>query len=122
MSGYTVQQQRPVVVLFSEAVSARTATGNSATLPSSGYGVCQAWVTVNVTVVSGTTPTLTLALQQQDANGVWVAVGQTASLTAVGTASFNVGPDLPLVGPLRVAWTIGGTTPSFTFQASVQAR
>lgn len=115
---------RPFRTVFSEAATARTATGNVAV--ETPLNATEATVSVNVTAASGTSPTLTVAFQQQDANGVWYDAGVTASITATGTARFAVGPGtangFPLGGSQRLSWTIGGVSPSFTFQVSVQAR
>lgn len=84
---------------------------------------------VVVSAASGTTPTLSIKPQwSPDGGTTWVDLdatnGVTANLTAAGTASVHVGPSLvgvvnvcanrPLPRFLRVACTIGGTTPSFT--------
>lgn len=115
---------RPFRNVYSEAAIARTVTGNVAV--ETPVDALEAVVSVNVTAATGTAPTLTVAFQQQDANGVWYDAGITASITATGTARFAVGPGtangFPLGGSQRLSWTIGGATPSFTFQTSVQAR
>lgn len=109
--------------LFSESESARTATGNTGTqdLPELTH---ELWVVANVTSVSGTSPTLTIQYQQQDANGNWVTVKESAEVTAAAIEQFSVGHSETLVGggSYRIRWAIGGSDPSFTFQLSVQAR
>lgn len=84
---------------------------------------------VNVSAASGTSPTLALTVQVKDpASGNWIALGPAApNLTAVSTQLIQVYPGdvsdtsitlipvaLPAL-PWRVAYTIGGTSPSFTF-------
>ena len=66
-----------------------------------------------VTVVSGTTPTLDLVLQESDDGGTnWFDVWHFPRITAVGQYR---SPKLPLKGNrVRVVETITGTTPSFT--------
>lgn len=83
-------------------------------------------VDVNVTAVSGTTPTLDVFLERQGADGVWYQVWHPTQIIAVGQASTSVGPGAAtpavLTSKLRLRWAIGGTTPSFTFSASIWAR
>ena len=115
-----------------EASSAKTASGNSgaAITNASGNG---AMFFVNVSAVSGTSPTLTLRLQVQDpVSAAWVDVpgAVTASIVASGLTLLTVHPAIPDVANSKVsmplprtyrwAWTIGGTTPSFTFSIGAQ--
>lgn len=115
------------VALFSEAATARTVSGNSANITPTAnpQGLILSW---NVTAVSGTSPALTLSLQQQDANGVFQTLGTSVSITAVAAGNFSCGSGLVnqvLISGnnvCRIAWTISGTTPSFTFQSSLVGR
>lgn len=115
------------VTLFSEGTSARTTSGNTSNLtpttaPSS---MIVAW---NITAVTGTTPSMTVSLQQQDANGVFQTLASSAAQTATGTGTLSVGQALAnnvmISGNniTRIAWTISGVTPSFTVQFSLIAR
>lgn len=93
---------------------------------------CGYFVTLVATAASGTTPTLSGKLQwSPDAGTTWLdldtANAVTTNLTAAGNATFVVYPGIvvaaaaasnkPLPHVLRLAFTIGGTTPSFTFNA-----
>jgi hypothetical protein len=116
-----------------EASAARTATGTGVTVTNAtGSG---AIFFVNVSAASGTTPTLVLRLQVQDpvatANWLDVPGAVTATLTGTGqTALLCVAPGVnevanskvnyPLPRTYRFAWTITGTTPSFTFSIGAQ--
>lgn len=80
-------------------------------------------VTIPVTVVSGTNPTLDVQIQESDDSGTnWLPVFDFPRITATG---FYRSPMLPLTGNrVRYVQTVGGTTPSFTravnrFQASL---
>lgn len=116
----------PITNDYAEALTVRTVSGNSGTQAYRwDYETDAALVATHVTVVSGTAPTLTVQLQQLDANGNWQILAQSAApITAAGDYLFSVGESTAnphvLAGHYRVAWTIGGTTPSFTFQVSVQ--
>jgi hypothetical protein len=82
---------------------------------------------------TGTSPTLMVQVDMQDANGNWIpgVVKLAANITAAGTyvvyGGLNGGPGsayVVLTGKLRVSWTIGGTaSPTFTgVQIALQGR
>jgi hypothetical protein len=104
--------------------AARTVTGTSST-----YGIGAAFtgiiMQVNVTAVSGTTPTLVVSLQDSvdgGTNFIDVAGSATASITATGFYVVRLNAvAVPVTPTLRVLYTIGGTTPSFTFQVATYA-
>ena len=83
-------------------------------------------VDINVSAVSGTTPTLNLFVERLGADGVWYTLWNPTQITAVGTASTSIGPGCAIAAVLtnqvRLRWVLGGTTPSFTFSASIIAR
>jgi len=78
------------VILLNQASAAQTASGNSAALATTG--VEKLAVDCNVTAVSGTSPSIEPGL---------------ATDTDIG-------------GYVRLRWAISGTSPSFTFSASVE--
>lgn len=93
--------------------AARTSAGTSSAMLAVGARVA---VTVNVTAVSGTAPSLTLSLEwSADGTNFGPAdpVDAFSPLTAVGVVSkaFDVKARF-----FRVAWAVAGTTPSFTFR------
>ena len=95
--------------------TARTASGNSGNL--SAPPNCNARFLFSVSAVSGTSPTLQIlifSILKSTAESYIIA---TASLTAVVSGSLVV-ENLPTT--YRINWTIGGTTPSFTFEVDVQ--
>jgi hypothetical protein len=98
-----------------EASSAKTVTGNGSTvdaLPTQiAWNTADGRVLVDVTTVSGTTPTLTVNLQCMVGAVAWT-LGSTASITVAGQHTF-VATDL--CQNVRAQWVIGGGTPSFTF-------
>ncbi len=122
---------------------AKTATGNGAT--QTNFDSVGAFITVRLGTVSGTSPAMTLQLQwSPDAGTTWFNLGPTAAnLTASNqNASFLIGPtnwssaaapatpaalingstqnvfiNAFLPRTWRMAWTIGGTTPSLTITA-----
>jgi hypothetical protein len=114
-----------------EASTAKTVTATGTTITNNSANGLMLFV--NVSVVSGTSPTLAVRLQVQDpVSALWVDVpgAATASITTVSTTLLtvatgvtpvaNVAVNYPVPRVYRVAWTIGGTTPSFTFSVGAQ--
>lgn len=119
----------PVAEVYKEPPTQRTSSGNTGGLPLNPQvaGVLGMFLGINVTAVSGTSPVMTVSLEQQDANGIWQIVATTGQITAVGALNLSVGSctqnsAMLNGGPYRVSWIIAGTTPSFTFQLSLQGR
>jgi hypothetical protein len=106
----------PITSLRKIADGARTTTGNSAKVNSGGYGTAKAFL--HISAASGTTPTLDVKFQDSYDGTTWVDVasGAFAQKTTTGDSSLvlsNVGPYL------RAVATVGGTTPSFTYDLYV---
>jgi hypothetical protein len=111
------------------ASAARTANGSSGVLnagPSKG-----GHFVIDVTAVSGTTPTLVATIQGVDhVSGKAYTLLASASINAIGTTVLKIHPGLVAAANLvandilppqfQVTWTIGGTTPSFTFTIGYQ--
>jgi hypothetical protein len=127
-NGTTWDRVRNNVSAAVDTSSARTASGTGVTFTNHNGGAVSFWL--NVTAVSGTTPTMTARLQWSPDNGTtWLDMDttnlQTVSITATGNFTLHVGRGLPVTANrsanlpaprlMRLAWTIGGTTPSFTF-------
>lgn len=129
-NGATWERNRSGVYTVNvDTSSARVASGTgTAFINYSGRSLL---VWINVTAVTGTTPTATFRLQWSPDNGTtwidWDTTNlQTTSITGVTTATLRVGPSGITTAAnaaradivprqVRLAWTIGGTTPSFTF-------
>lgn len=98
------------------ASAARTASGNGDAVATNAN---QINLLVNVTAVAGTTPTLDLKLQYSHDGGTSWADAEAADTFTQITAAKVVAKRFDVKGPhYRVVWTIGGTTPSFTFTIS----
>lgn len=98
-----------------EASSAKTATGNSAAGIAITDPGSQIALLVNVSAVSGTTPTLDLKVQWSHDNATWADADVGDAFAQITAAKVTV-KLFPRRGPyFRLFWTIGGTTPSFTF-------
>lgn len=130
-NGTTFDRQRANNSLSVEASSAKTATGSgTAQVNYNAKGVI---LYINVSAASGTTPTLVVNVQAQDpvtSNWITIPGASTASLTGITavqlavypgvTVAANTAVSYPLPRNWRVSWTIGGTTPSFTFSVGAQ--
>ena len=97
--------------------AARTASG--ATGDFTIFNGARLAVFLDVTAVSGTTPTLDVTVQAKDpVSGKYFAIGAFAQKTAVASEAIFIGGGADVKFPTRVfriEFTIGGTTPSFTF-------
>lgn len=104
-------------VLETPVVSAaRTAAaGNSGALAGYGYATTLR-VQLAATAASGTTPTLDVVIEDSLDGVNWWPIGTFTQLTAAGQQVINI--TTPFADTVRVRWTIGGTTPSFTFSVT----
>lgn len=74
-------------------------------------------VFLNITAVSGTTPTLDVSVESFDEVGAaYAPIGSFTQKTATGIDTLKLTGTLGRL--IRIKWTIGGTTPSFTFSVS----
>ena len=90
--------------------AARTVTGQSAAVNSEAFD--DVLLELDVTVASGTTPTLNVTIETRKAAGAWRSIGTFTQKTGVSAdrQSFS-GTD----EEIRANYAIAGTTPSFTF-------
>lgn len=94
-----------------------TTTGNGPTVQGVPTGNSVAYL--NATVVSGTTPSLTVTLMDSPDGVTWYAIpsGAFAAVTATGQQRLVLPAGL---GPfVRASYAISGTTPSFTVTVTV---
>lgn len=114
--------------MYTEATTARTTSSNTSTQTwLANASTC--WVTVNLTALSGgSSPTVTVSLQQLDANSVWHTLASTSALNATGTANFSVGAGmdngdmLKAGGSYRFSWAVTGTPATCSFQIAMSGR
>ena len=111
MQGLKAAGQRETLV----ASAARTASGNSGALE--GFGPYdRAVIQLDVTAASGTTPSMTVTVEDTVDGTNYNTVQAFAAKTAVGREVIRI--TTPFSDTLRVSWAITGTTPSFTFSVS----
>ncbi len=103
-----------------------TYTGDGVEVLGSTSNFMYVAVDVDLTAISGTSPTLTLFIERPGPDGNWDAIWSPTALTAVGGASTDIGPGCTtpavITSLLRLRWVLAGTTPSVTFSASVVGR
>lgn len=101
--------------------TARTATGNGTSIQLGATGAGQyLYAALHVLSASGTTPSLTVTIQTDNATGFPSA---TTAITFTAATTFT-SQIARVAGPItddwvRASWTISGTDPSFLFLVSV---
>lgn len=110
---YAGDTARPDATLAS---AARTASGVGTAFNSDTAESLEGFLAV--TAASGTTPTLDVRLETSvDGGTSYDTVGSFTQQTGIATDNHVFGP---LGDTCRWAWTIGGTTPSFTFTVTAE--
>jgi len=93
--------------------SAARTTSGSVELPF-GFGEFDRQaILINITAVSGTTPTLDFFLEDGVDGTIWYPLATTPQQTAVNALAIRNAN--AVASRMRLRWVIGGTTPSFTF-------
>jgi len=110
LSSANMTLSAPVIAADVASAALTTTTNAGPFTPGSGLSY---EINIPVTVVSGTTPTLDVVIQESDDSGVnWFDVYHFPRITATGMYR---SPKLPQVGNrVRYVQTVAGTTPSFT--------
>jgi hypothetical protein len=104
------------VTVYAPASQTITASGDSGVLDTSS--VANGILSVFVTGVTGTTPSITVYFDVQDAAGYWLTTQTLTAITSGPNFTFaSIGPGSGgyiLTGKGRVRWVVTGTNPSFT--------
>lgn len=98
-------------------LTALTATGNGTSVDNSASTSSGFVAQIHVTAASGTTPTMTAILQHSTNNSTWTTLGSFTAVT--GATSERISGTGTVNRYVRISYTIGGTTPSFTTQISI---
>lgn len=110
---------------ISLATLAAAGTGTTNTADQVNHGASGVQVIIDITVITGTGPTLTVTIQGKDpVSGKYFTILASAALGATGTTVLKVYPGITaaanasvsdaLPRDWRVSYTIGGTTPAVT--------
>ena len=113
-------------ITFHNLVAANTSANGSDQSNVFARGIT---VIVDITAITGTTPTLTVTIEGKDpVSGKYYTLLASTALNAVGTTALRIYPglavaansaaNLPLPKTYRVRTTIGGTTPAVTAKIS----
>jgi hypothetical protein len=92
--------------------AARTTTGSGSTVSGWARGT-DAQSRLTITAASGTTPSLTVVVQDSPDGSTWTTRDTYPAQTTTATVTRALPAGLNTYQ--RVGWTISGTTPSFTF-------
>jgi len=124
------EQGRPIQVMLALAQqatlhtsAAETATVTGADVDTEQLGSANFYL--DVTAVTGTTPTLDVKIQEKDpVSGKYFNLFSFTQQTAISRErkSYGLGAGELLGKVIRYVATIGGTTPSFTFSLSMVGR
>lgn len=103
------------------ASAARTTSGNSSAFLVGDDNTVN--VLLDVSAASGTTPTLDVKVQWSMDNGTTWGEASSADTLAQKTTTGNELKSFTAKAPhARVVWTVGGTTPSFTFSVDAYSK
>lgn len=103
------------------ASGARTASGNSGVL--AGYGEASTLrVQLDSAGGTGTTPTLDVVIEDSLDGTNWNTIGTAFTQVTAGASRQVKDINTPFADRIRVRWTVGGTTPSFTFSVIVASQ
>jgi len=94
------------------ALAALTATGNSTSQDNGASSSSGALAHLHITAVSGTTPSMTVTIEHSTNDSTWSTLGSFSPATAIGSQILTVSGTVNRY--VRAAYTISGTTPSFT--------
>lgn len=97
---------------------ARTASGSSA-LAGGMTTRSTLRAQLDVTAASGTSPSLTVTLEDTVDGLNWNTIGSFAAKTGPGREVINI--TAPFTETVRATWAVTGTTPSFTFSVLAYA-
>lgn len=106
--------QKPVFTTVA-ASAARTTSGSSDPQAVLGSKVA---ISATISAVSGTTPSMTLVVEWSNDGTNFGLADPTDTFTAITTAVTRSKAFDAKARFFRLAWTITGTTPSFTFVAA----
>lgn len=107
-------------------ITSQAVTAAETVVALSTPAVSTVMVGINVTAVSGTTPSLQPYLEVLGSDGVWYQVWKPSAITAAGQTVAVIGPDTSSpaawTNQARLRLEVTGTTPSFTLSADVHGQ
>ena len=99
-----------------QAVHANATVTVSGSTVVTGYGVAEVSLFINVKASpTGTSPTLQYTIQEVDPGDGTTVIGATATSTVINAIGIQrITLEAAFGGSLKVSWTVGGSSPSFT--------
>lgn len=96
-------------------LTAKTATGQSSSQDESASSTNGGVAVLHVTAASGTTPSITVKIQDSANDSTWADLASFTALAVAGSERITVAVGTTIDRYVRALWTITGTGPSFTF-------
>ena len=119
-----VQIQSNGTAALSVTSAAITTTATSADIPVGQFA--ELAVDVNISAVTGTSPSYTLSINRKGVDGVYYPIYTGTAQTVAGKVSVDLGvgasTNKAFGSTIQIVETISGTTPSFTRSISVQGK
>ena len=117
-------QQASTATLYTLASQTTSTNADSGSLDVTKYR--ETLVLCNITAATGTTPTIQFFVESLGSDGIWYAIYSSSTINGVATVVKSIGSGqssaTSLGNTIRLRWAITGTTPSFTFSASIIAK
>jgi hypothetical protein len=113
-----------VDVVLNQASAVQSANGNTVSL-SVGQDHTL-FIGINLTALGGTSPTAQFFVDTLGADGVWYQIWASATMSGAGQVTTSIGPGLATTADfgdtIRLRWSLGGTSPTATFSASIKGK
>jgi hypothetical protein len=107
--------------VYAHASSPVTSNGNSGDLAVDSFS--ELAVDINITAISGTSPTIQFIVERKGNDSNYYAIYTGTSLNTNQALSISLGAGMgqsvSFGSVARLRWVLGGTSPSFTFSASI---
>jgi hypothetical protein len=113
---------RDCTTVLTQASAAQTANGNASGLAVGAF--TEIAIDANITAITGTSPTIQFFIDRLGADGAtYFNIWSSSAISAVSALSTSIGAGLAVTQSfgsiIRFRWVVGGTSPSFTFSASI---
>lgn len=107
--------------VYARASAAATTSGNSGDLAVDSFS--ELALDINITSVSGTSPTVQYFFERKGNDGNYYQLYSSSVISTTQAISTSIGAGMTISTSFgttaRLRWVITGTTPSFTFSASI---
>ena len=112
---------RSASTVWSQSPTVQTSAGSTADLPVGSYS--ELAVDINLTALSGSSPTLQIFIERKGADDTYYPIWQSVTLSTTTMISTTIGAGMAIAQgfgtTIRLRWAPGGTSPSATFSGSI---